>query len=587
MFNIKELVDIKIEKVNIEFPASFIMDKIIHSQMRPVIVVDAIDKFHGVITVKSLFENIAVNNVNENMLAADFIKQDIKRIDLGINWDDFINHIKINKFPYIVLNSDGSYYGLVSEQSTLKWLFSKTDNLSKEIDAIIDYSNDWLFIADGEGIALRVKSRYEEDFGIKASEVIGKNVKQLENEGLFHPSVTNLILESKKPQTVMQSQKNGRKLLVSGTPVFNSDGSIFRVIVNVRDITHLNELKNKLEESERLKELYYKEIIELKMNSFSDSEIVCSSSQMANMLKTAKKVASVDSTVMITGETGVGKGLVAKYIHDCSPRKSKPFVVVSCGAIPENLLESELFGYVKGAFTGAHQQGKIGKLELANEGTIFLDEIGELPLNLQVKILQVIQEKVISRVGDTKEIKLDLRFIAATNRDLQQMVAERKFREDLYFRLNVIPLEIPPLRDRVEDIEMLVHHFLEKYKNKYKIDKIIDIEVYDCLRRYHWPGNVRELENLIERMFVITDANLIQKYHLPKHILDTSENAGDLSESYLTLQPLEQAKEKLEKKLFLQAVKQCRSTYEIARLFNINQSTVVRKLKKYDIQLIR
>jgi transcriptional regulator with PAS, ATPase and Fis domain len=362
---------------------------------------------------------------------------------------------------------------------------------------------------------------FEENFGAKLSDVLGKSVDELEKKRLFFPSVTRLVLESKSSRTVIQSQRDGRKLLATGTPAFYEDGSIFRVVVNTRDITRLNKLKKQLEEAELLKNRYRQELLELRQDALWGRDIIAVSPAMKRLLEVAGRIAAADSTVLLTGESGSGKGMIARYIHDNSLRRGKPFTVVNCGAIAENLLESELFGYAGGAFTGARREGKIGKLELATEGTLFLDEITELSPELQVKLLHVLQEGLITRVGGTREIKLNLRFIAATNRDITALVEKGLFREDLYYRLDVIPLTIPPLRERKEDIRPLAEAFLEKLGKKYHKQKYFTDENYAYLENYEWPGNVRELENLVERLIIVVDGAQIDEQNLPRHVLQS------------------------------------------------------------------
>ena len=417
-----------------------------------------------------------------------------------------------------VLNHSGVIEGVISSANILNLLAEKYEELEREVDAVINFTSDEILVADGEGIVLRANSIFEENFQIKLSEVIGKKVEELEKKKIFFPSVTKLVLDKKNAQTILQSCKNDRKLLATGTPAFNNDGTIFRVVVNTRDVTKLNKLKQQLEETELLKNRYQQELIELRQGFLGKSVIIASSPKMLELINVARKIAAVDSTLLITGESGSGKGVIARYIHNCSNRNHKPFTVVNCGAIPENLLESELFGYSGGAFTGARREGKVGKLELANEGTVLLDEITELPLNLQVKLLHVIQEGTICRIGGSREIDLNLRFIATTNRDIEKYVQEEKFREDLYFRLNVIPLEVPPLRERVEDIRPLTKQIVEQLSRRYAKYKFFSEEAYQYLENYRWPGNIRELENLIERIMIVVDAEEISAENLPRHI---------------------------------------------------------------------
>jgi len=308
--------------------------------------------------------------------------------------------------------------------------------------------------------------------------------------------------------------------------------------------------------------------------------VVAYSVEMGRVLQLAAKVAPVNTTVLILGESGVGKEVVARFIHMSGPRRNGPFVNINCGAIPGSLLESELFGYEAGAFTGARREGKPGMIEMAAGGTLFLDEISELPTDLQVKLLQVIQERKLVRVGGVKPLNVDIRIIAATNRDLAAMVARGEFRADLFYRLNVVPITIPPLRERPDDVIPLIYHFLDRYNSAHGYKKVISEDAREVLTRYSWPGNVRELENLIERLVVTVEGDEITVRDLPRAILEE----GGVSQPHVVvggIMPLRQAVEEVERQLIQRALAEKRSTYSIARLLGVNQSTVVRKIRKY------
>jgi len=303
---------------------------------------------------------------------------------------------------------------------------------------------------------------------------------------------------------------------------------------------------------------------------------------MRNLLETVIRLAEVNSTILITGESGTGKELIAETIHNNSARKNGPFVKVNCGAIPESLLESELFGYESGAFTGARKEGKLGYCELASGGTIFLDEISELPLSLQAKLLRFLQNKEIIRIGGRNPFKVDVRIIAATNRNLLEMVRKREFREDVYYRLNVVPINIPPLRERKEDIPNLVVHFMQLFNNKYRLAKRIDPGVIDILMRHDWPGNIRELENLIERLVVTTANNIITADDLPSYLSNmVSDNSSEVLVSSII--PMRKAVESVEKQLLKMAYAQYTTTRQMARELEVAASTIVRKAAKYGI----
>ncbi len=307
--------------------------------------------------------------------------------------------------------------------------------------------------------------------------------------------------------------------------------------------------------------------------------IVGQSDAILNLVEVVKKVAATDSTVLITGESGTGKSLIAKAIHFMSHRKDGPFITINCAAIPETLLEAELFGYEKGAFTGAHSPKK-GKFELANGGTIFLDEIGDMPLSLQAKILRVLQDREIERLGSEKTIKVDVRVIAATNRNLEQLVREGKFREDLYYRLNVVPIHVPALRSRKEDIPLLVEHFLQFFNSKYNKNVRVSPDAMEALMEYHWPGNIRELENTVERIVVMHE-EVVKATDLPPHILAYRRKAvmEELSNLPEKIQATEREKiiEALEKTGYVKS--------RAAKLLGYTLRQLDYRIKKYGIEI--
>jgi len=286
----------------------------------------------------------------------------------------------------------------------------------------------------------------------------------------------------------------------------------------------------------------------------------------------------VESSLLISGESGVGKDLLAKMVHEASPRvETGPLVKVSCGSIPETLLESELFGYEAGAFTGARTGGKVGYFEVADKGTLFLDEIGEMPLALQIKLLTVLQDRTVVRVGGTDPIPVDIRIVAATNRDLESMVRDGRFREDLYYRLNVVPIKVPPLRERINDIPFLVAHFLGLFNNKYKRNLLLAKDAVEALCQYQWPGNVRELENLIERLVVTTQHEVVGRDHLPPHYTDKCQRRIYRSGDFPSLKA---AVRDLENDLVIQAMTICRSREEAASRLGISLSSLTRRLRR-------
>jgi transcriptional regulator with PAS, ATPase and Fis domain len=339
----------------------------------------------------------------------------------------------------------------------------------------------------------------------------------------------------------------------------------------MHELTKVNELNNQ-----------YKQEIEKLRKITSKDGVVFVSDKMKMIYEIAERISDIDATVLILGETGVGKDVLARNIYNRSIRSKKgDFIKINCGAIPADLLESELFGYEGGAFTGANQKGKPGMFELAESGILFLDEVGELPLQLQVKLLRALQEREIQRIGGTKPKKIDVRIIAATNRNLSEMVKSGDFREDLFYRLNVIPITIPPLRERREDILALTDLFLTKANEQYKFSKEIDSRLKEYFYQHDWPGNVRELINIVERLVVLTDNQILSINDLPEEYQPENRNQPNLNAT-LTLK---EAVERAEKEILTKAAQTYQTTYEIAEALDSSQATIVRKLKKYRLKV--
>ncbi|WP_368505445.1 sigma-54 interaction domain-containing protein [Alkalihalophilus sp. As8PL] len=457
-----------------------------------------------------------------------------------------------------------------------------TEQLNRELDAIIENSYDVIYITDNTGMTLKTNSAIERITGIPKEYYIGKKVDELIKRGILQNSVTHHVLRKRRTVSFVQSNFQGKETLITGNPVFDKNGEIEKIVTNIRDLSELNELQVALRKAMELNETYKKELEQLKGKTFDETGVVISSPELKLIFETANRIANVDATVLILGETGVGKDVLAKYIYNNSIRaKEGNFIKVNCGAIPPDLLESELFGYESGAFTGASKNGKAGMFELADNGILFLDEIGELSLSLQVKLLRVLQEQEIMRVGGTKTKKVNVRVIAATNRILKDMVREGSFREDLYYRLNVIPIKIPPLRERRDDIVPLISMFLNQINQKYNMKKTVSHKLKNFFYSCEWSGNVRELSNLIERLVLVTSEEEIDLKHLPDEYLDPKKLTDDLSESFT----LKQAVENAEKKVLALAAEKYDNTYDIAKRLETSQPTIVRKLKKYNLSI--
>ncbi|KKM11172.1 hypothetical protein SY88_09945 [Clostridiales bacterium PH28_bin88] len=455
-------------------------------------------------------------------------------------------------------------------------ILEKVLEINRELNDVIDLSADGLVVSDSDGTLLRMNKAYEQIVGVKAQDFIGKPAAELKKCGVLPEVVTTRVLESGKQENLCLRIR-GREVLLTGRPIFDDEGKIFRVVATIRDLNELNMLKEQVQTFKELHDRYLAELAQLRAKEVK-VDIVADSAAMRRTMDLALKMAQVESNVLITGESGTGKEVVAKLIHRASQRRDGPFITINCGAIPPALLESELFGYEPGAFTGAKRSGKPGLFETAQGGTIFLDEVAEMPLDLQVKLLRVIQERVCFRLGGHKPVALDVRIIAATNKNLPEMIAGGLFREDLFYRLNVVQIFIPPLRERKEDIPSLVMHFLAKFNKKYHFQKRISPEAMGGLLHYSWPGNVRELENTIERMVVLSAGDTIEPQLL-------SENGPEFRTPPTGSRLLRDVMEETEKIMLVSAYEKHGSTRTVARALGISQPSVVRKLRKYGYKI--
>lgn len=498
--------------------------------------------------------------------------------------ESLVNNVSVNNLSQIKIfklkqpDLTIIFFKKISRHLNLLERMSQSNNCKRlELEDIFNSINDGIYITNREGSTLAANTAWEKITGIGISQVLGKKVQKLEKEGLFSPITTTEVLKTKKSVSVLQALYGGKQLLCTGTPVFDSNGNIELVVTNVRDITELLKLKDSLEKTTMLNEEYKNEIKRLRFTRV-DEHIIAEDPNTKYVYELALRIAQVDSTVLITGESGVGKEIIAELIHKNSNRAEKSYLKINCGAIPENLLESELFGYDGGSFTGARKEGKIGIFEMVNRGTILLDEIGELSMNLQVKLLRVLQTGEFRRVGGNKVIKVDVRIIAATNRNLITLIKEGKFRNDLYYRLNVIPINIPPLRERTKDIRPLAQLFLRKFNRKYNRECTISDKVMKLLIDYNWPGNIRELENFIERLVVTSVGHELNYDEILSLLFYQSPDTDIVNVNKLA--PLKKILLEAERQVYTLAKGKYLTTYEIAQVLDVSQSTVVRHLQK-------
>jgi PAS domain S-box-containing protein/TyrR family helix-turn-helix protein len=450
-----------------------------------------------------------------------------------------------------------------------------------DLDLVLDTIHDGVSVIDQSGIVRRVNISMTRITGLPPEVFVGQHIMSLYENGYFLevPFAYRALKEAVTQHGIMK-QSNGKVIMVSATPIMDQAGRVRYVVSDARDVTEMQYLREELEKTKQISKLYRNEFVRLTRESLLDNEIVVRSKEMLDVLDKAIRVGATDVTVMILGESGVGKEVVASVIHKSSPRfKTGPFLKLNCNTIPKELFESELLGYEKGAFTGAHRNGKPGLLDLAHGGTLFLDEIGDLPEEMQGKFLHLLEKQEYRRIGGTQNIKVDIRFITATNRDLRTLADQGSFRKDLYYRLTVVPIEVAPLRARPSDIVALLGTFIAQFNKKYKAQKSLAPDALRILQDYHWPGNVRELRNYVEGMVITTPHNLIVVEDLPK--------LGNLNiQGELVQKPQKSLREKvavLERDVLLGAKKEYGSSRKIAKALDLSHTAVQKKLKKFKI----
>ncbi|CAB1262095.1 Sigma-54 dependent transcriptional regulator [Clostridiaceae bacterium BL-3] len=482
------------------------------------------------------------------------------------------NLISVYFLPFDKL--DGYEIAILQDisMSLIETIKTKSDNVMN----LVEDDNEDIIVTDGEGVILNISNFFEKFYDIKKQDLLGRNVFELEKLRVFYPSAAVKVLRTKQKITMLQKNKLNNEILVTAIPIKDANGCIVKVVCFSYYVQTFVEIKKQFEVLERNGKVYTKKLRHLVDKGINPNLMMGKNKEMKKIFNLITKVADFDVNFLITGETGVGKSYFAKLIHSLSKRSKRQFIELNCGAIPEHLLESELFGYEGGAFTGARKEGKLGLIELSDNGTLFLDEIGDLPLNLQVKLLKVIQDKTFNRIGGTKIIKVNFRLITATNQDLRKLIKEKKFREDLFYRLNVVSINIPPLRERKEDIPDMISYFVRKINEKYGLNKSFNPEAVDMLINCKWPGNIRELENTIERILLLSDDDIINKRFLEDNVKNKYEKDSNTKNVSL--------KEQLnnyEGKLILKALEKYKTTVKVGQVLGISQATAARKIKKY------
>lgn len=471
--------------------------------------------------------------------------------------------------------------GSVEEALALLDELSARAEESVDFQQVVDSLLDGMYITDQDAVTRYVNPAYCKHMGIMPQEVLGRSVTEIAKEGaLFQKSVSEDVIKLGRNVTGTGITQDGRgrsvPTYVTGVPIFDAQGRVKNVAVSVFDTDALM-----YRVTEFRKTVHVEQAVKIldRVNEHEVSVMVGEAPAIREIRRTIARAAPTDVTILITGESGVGKEVIADRIYYASDRQGKPFVKVNCTAIPANLLESELFGYEKGAFTGALNQGKAGLFELANSGTILLDEIGDLPYELQTKLLRVLQQKEVMRLGGTKPISLDVRVIAATNADLKKKMQEGSFREDLYYRLSTIPIYVPPLRERPEDILKLVKHYFFEYCTKHAHTITVPDETLAVFQSYSWPGNVRELQNVIEYMVICCEGNVLQPSVLADYLGMDSQS--------IALHPasLKAALDDYERSLIARALEEHGGVRKAAHALGVDPSTISRKAKKYGLEV--
>lgn len=463
----------------------------------------------------------------------------------------------------------------------------------EELKELLNYYYGNIFVVDGKGKIIYANASAAESVGSTIDDITGKNCQEMEMEGYYDKSVALDAIRKKKRVLSVYKTRIGLNVVCSANPILDECGNVTRVVVFSQDEALMREIMNDVEE-ERKKNISIQQTLSYIQEKMACQNIVSSSPEMERLFKMLLNVARTDTTVTIYGESGTGKEVLANFVHQNSMRSNKPFIPINCAAIPAELMEAEFFGYEKGSFTGANREGKAGLFEMADHGTIFLDELGEMPLSLQSKLLRVLESGEVKRIGSSKTIKTDVRIIAATNRNLTKMVDEKTFREDLYYRLNVIPVNIPPLRERPEDIEALSEHFLNEFNRKYGRNVEISEDVLNKFKKYSWPGNIRELKNEIER-YVVTEGQVssvlndnIRHSMTDVNIKFTNSNIS----KNITVKniPLKEVMDRYEIEYIRHVIDECEGVMtEAAKRLGIHRSALYKKIdkfkEKYDIKL--
>ena len=579
LYRVKDIMNVNFVKVEEKNNLSDIADLIINNNLDEVIVVDKYDRLRGMFTRKDLAR---VSRKNDSM--RDSMKDHMIESLITIGPDesarvarDIMVDKGIGRIPVV---KDDKVIGVITSNNLRDTFYLKIDEMFDLQNNILDNIHEAVCICDEKGVVSYWNKSAEKLYKLKAKDVIGRPIEN---------HFTNaIILKALKDGEIIENIRHepikGKSVILSAVPIYNSKKQVIAVVSTDRDITEVVALSKELESAnekvELLSNAYNREIA----NNYKFSHIIGKSKKMIDAIALCQKVASTTASVLITGESGTGKEVFAKAIHEASGREGQ-FVAVNCSAIPEHLLESELFGYVEGAFTGAVKKGKIGMFEFANNGTLFLDEIGDMPIGMQSKLLRVLQDGIVYRLGSEKAIHTNTRIIAATNKNLREAIKDKTFRDDLFYRLAVVQLELPSLRERREDIKELINYFVNNI-SKYEgiLINDIDDEIYEILLNYTWEGNIRELKNVIQRMVVLSNKGHISINSIPEYILNNSKVKEKIEVDKDDKYNIEERVKSLEYNIIKEVMEITKGNKaKAAEILKIKRTTLYYKLKQYGL----
>lgn len=561
-------------------PLFKIKEMLIKNYKKETLIYDNTGNIQGIITMKDISNLIKRNSKDiYNKFAKDIAVKEVISISEESNLLRCRDIMLENNIGRLIVIKEGKVVGVVRQEHIRDFYYMKIEEISKIIKSAIDYIHEAVCIIDNKGTVIVWNTNAEKLYNLPKEKILGEPLYK------FFPNAIDIeVLKTMKTvENRYHEPRKGTHIVISAAPII-LDNKLMGVISTDKDVSEMREISDKLKEATKQVDFLKKELE--KISNRESSAIIGKSKIIQQKIEIAELAAKSNAPILILGESGTGKEIFAKYIHKASGLKGE-FVPVNCSAVPKELFESEFFGYEEGAFTGARKSGKAGYFELANNGSLFLDEIGDLPMDMQSKLLRVLQEKTIRRLGSEQDIEVNVRIISATNRDLEELVRKNKFRMDLYYRLNVIKIELPPLRERKEDIILFIKSFLEELNEEYdKNIKGIETAAVNVLSTYKWKGNVRELRNVIEQMVVLCRDDIITKDMIPEYIISEAEKGTEIDKFKKENIGLREMLFNYEKLLINKALEDSKGNItEAAKILKIPRSTLHYKIDNYGVNV--